>query len=120
MHPSMRPRVLPVKLAIDVPHMDLSDRDLASGSDLMSVAVSIWLSCMDRVFTIVVLYTVLSGLFESLELEGSSWAMSWVFLQRCLTRWPNGMARSISGGMMINVILGLPFPRMIVTMTAIR
>ena len=70
MHPSMRPRVLPVKLAIDVPHMDLFDLDLASGSDLMSGAVSIWVSCMDRVFTIVVLYTVLSGLFESLELEG--------------------------------------------------
>ena len=105
--------MLPVKLAIDVPQMDLLDRDLASGSDLMSVAVSIWLSCMDRVFTIVVLYTVLSGLFESLELEGSSWAMSWVFLQRCLTKWPNGRARRSSGGMAIRTTLG--FPSMIVT-----
>ena len=87
MHPSIRPRVLPVKLAIDVaPQVDLPERDLASGSVLMSITVSIWLPCMALVVTILVHYTVPSGLLESWDLKGSSWALSWVVSQRFLTK----------------------------------
>ena len=77
-----------MKLAIDLDtesDIDLFDLELASGSDLMFVAVSIWF--MDLVVTpMVVPYTVLSGSLESLALEGLSWALSWIFLQRCLAR----------------------------------
>ena len=87
-HPNMRVRVLPVKLAIDLVTesvIDLFDLEVESGSpgsDLTDVAVSIWF--MDLVvIPMMVLYTVS---LVSLASAGLSWALSWIFLQRCLAR----------------------------------
>ena len=88
MQPNIRPRVLPVKLAIDFdPQVDLPERDLASGSGFMSITVSNSIPCMALVVTIVVHYAVPSGLvLECGNSEGLSWSSSWVVvhLPRCV------------------------------------